>query len=78
MISVTPCREARGANKCPRCLRWTKNDGPTHPCADGTDGVVCWRCQLVLVEEHPDHEVTKKVIGWREQQNLPVAQPVES
>ena len=69
-VTVTPCREISGMNKCPRCLRWTKNDGPTHLCADGTEGVICWRCQLVLVEDHPAHEVTKKVMLWRESQGL--------
>ena len=66
-ISAIIAKDDPAYNKCPRCLRWTKNDGPLV----GEREVICWRCQEVLCREHTNHEITKWVIEWRTEKNLP-------
>ena len=67
-IKVTAAREL-GMKKCPRCLRWTKNDGPAIE-----DGIVCWRCQDVVCHEESlkGHWLTQRVREWRESKGLPI------
>ena len=69
---VTLCKDIPGMNKCPRCLRWTKNDGPAYPCSNGDAGVICWRCQYVLASDATDHEAGIAVIQWRTERGLPL------
>ena len=76
MITATPARQDPTMHKCPRCLRWTDNDGPAVECADGSPGVTCWRCQAVLVEHHPEHPATGVVTGWRSMTGLPNTIPL--
>jgi hypothetical protein len=70
LVIAHPAKET-GAVKCPRCLRFTKNDGPEVACSDGERGIVCWRCQHVLVVDHPHDAATELVREWRESAGLP-------
>ena len=76
VIDVAPARNDPDMNKCPRCLRWTREDGPEWPCTDGSRGevagMICWRCQQVLVLDYPDNPATATVIEWRTAHFLPV------
>lgn len=70
-IITTVSAKSLGWRECPRCWRWTPNDGPEY--GEGKRaGIICWRCQDVLVHDHPDHPVTRLVVAWREERGLPV------
>jgi hypothetical protein len=70
-VKATPCVEL-GMKECQRCRRFTSNDGPSYKCKDGTDGVICWRCQHVLITERIQCYATNLVIRWRLNNNLPI------
>lgn len=55
-----------GAKKCPRCIRYHKNDGPEY-----AGGVICWRCQDTLCHDWPESIATAAVIDWRKLNGLP-------
>lgn len=69
MIVVTHCRTL-GWKPCPRCWRWTPNDGPAME-TKNEPGIICWRCQEILCLDYPNHPISLVVQAWRQEHGLP-------
>ena len=71
-VNVSLCADIEGMSKCPRCLRWTSNDGPEYPGSKEETGIICWRCQFTLCSDYPCFPITEVVNAWRESKGLPI------